>query len=178
MNLQALLYAAILLSLERLCYIWVWRFPESFRMVCRHPAVAALGDPVTVLRKLFYCFKGLQLAVFVAWCSLHDTGVWSFLYGHPLTLAAGGAAILAGQFLNFSVFYRLGRVGVFYGSKFGHKVPWCRDFPFSLLKHPQYVGTVLSIWGFFLIMRFPYADWYVLPVLETAYYTLGIHFER
>ena len=178
MNLRAFLLAAILLSFERLCYIWVWRFPESFRALCRHPAVAVLGEPVTVLRKLFYGFKGLQLAVFIGWCYLHGAGAWSFLHGHPLALAVGGAAIIAGQFLNFGVFYRLGRVGVFYGNKFGHKVPWSRELPFSLLKHPQYVGTVLSIWGFFLIMRFPHADWYLLPILETAYYTLGIRFER
>ena len=43
---------------------------------------------------------------------------------------------------------------------------------------PQYVGTVLSIWGFFLVMRFPHDDWLVLPVLETIYYTLGARLER
>jgi len=53
----------------------------------------------------------------------------------------------------------------------------CRAFPFSLLSHPQYVGTVLTIWGAFLLLRFPHDDWYALPVLETIYYTAGAWFE-
>ncbi len=86
--------------------------------------------------------------------------------------------IAAGQILNIGVFYRLGKVGVFYGDKFGYAVPWCQKFPFSLLDHPQYVGTLLSIWGFFVVMRFPHDDWYLLPALETVYYGLGVYFER
>ena len=86
--------------------------------------------------------------------------------------------IVVGQSLNFSVFYRLGTIGVFYGNRFGYEIPWCREFPFSLLQHPQYIGTLLSIWGFFLAMRFPHDDWYLLPTLETGYYVLGAYFEQ
>ena len=91
---------------------------------------------------------------------------------------AGAILIVVGQILNFSVFHRLGKIGVFYGNKFGYEVPWHREFPFSLLKHPQYVGALFSIWGFFLVTRFPHDDWFMLPVLETVYYVLGIHFEQ
>ena len=93
-------------------------------------------------------------------------------------LGLGGAMIIIGQILNISVFYRLGKVGVFYGNILGYELPWCREFPFSWLKHPQYVGTVLSIWGFFLVMRFPHEDWYLLPSLETVYYAFGAYCER
>ncbi|MGE4091755.1 MAG: hypothetical protein AB7G75_13035, partial [Candidatus Binatia bacterium] len=64
------------------------------------------------------------------------------------------------------------------GCRFGHEVPWCRDLPFSVLHPPQYVGTLLSIWGFFVAMRFPQDDWYLLPTLETLYYVMGIYFEN
>ena len=37
----------------------------------------------------------------------------------------------------------------------------------------SYIGTVLSIWGFFAAVRFPHADWVVLPALETVYYVVG-----
>jgi hypothetical protein len=47
-----------------------------------------------------------------------------------------------------------------------------------VLRHPQYVGTVLAIWGLFLAVRFPHDDWYVLPVLETVYYAAGAYFEQ
>jgi methylene-fatty-acyl-phospholipid synthase len=140
--------------------------------------VAYFGEPVAVLQKLLYFLKCVQLAVFFAWCGVYGQGSPAPLSGSMFSLAVGGALIIVGQILNFSVFYRLGTVGVFYGNRFGYEIPWCREFPFSLLQHPQYVGTLLSIWGFFLIMCFPHGDWYVLPMLETAYYVLGAYFEQ
>lgn len=178
MSLWVFLVAAALLSFERLCYVWVWRSPESFRAFCQRPAVASFSEPVAVLQKLFYCFKGIQLGVFFAWCYFYGQGSPSPFSGSIVSLAVGGALIVAGQTLNFSVFRRLGKVGVFYGNKFGYEIPWCREFPFSLLQHPQYVGTLFSIWGFFLATCFPYDDWYLLPTLETVYYVLGAYFEQ
>jgi phosphatidyl-N-methylethanolamine N-methyltransferase len=137
-----------------------------------------MGEPVDVLRFLFYGFKILQFTVFVGWCYFHGDGSLSSCGGSPWSLGLGLVFIVGGQTLNLSVFYRLGKVGVFYGDRFGYQVPWCRGFPFSLFKHPQYAGTLLSIWGFFLVMRFPHDDWYLLPLLETGYYTLSAHFER
>jgi phosphatidyl-N-methylethanolamine N-methyltransferase len=178
MTLSVFLLAAALLSLERICYLYISRAPDRFCAFCNRPAVAPFGEPVDVLQKLCYGFKVIQFGVFFGWCYVH---------GHAsplppgrglLLLGIGGALIVAGQILNFGVFYRLGKVGVFYGNKLGHDIPWCRAFPFSWLKHPQYVGTVGSIWGFFLIMRFPHNDWYMLPALETVYYMLGAYFER
>ncbi|MBI3795978.1 MAG: hypothetical protein HY268_03290 [Deltaproteobacteria bacterium] len=158
--------------------MWVWRSPESFRAVCARPRVACFGEPVTVLQRLFYGLKGIQLGVFFAWCYFYGGGSPAPFNGSSVALAVGGALIVAGQILNLSVFHRLGAVGVFYGNKFGYQIPWYREFPFSLLHHPQYVGTMLSIWGFFLVMRFPHDDWYVLPTLETGYYVLGAYFEQ
>jgi hypothetical protein len=37
----------------------------------------------------------------------------------------------------------------------GHYIPWCTGFPFTVCAHPQYVGTVMSIWGVFLLFRYP-----------------------
>ncbi len=165
--------SAVLLSLERICYVWAWRAPDSFRKFCEHRAVAPFGEPTQVLQKLFYGFKAIQLTVFFGWCYWY--GGHS---GEALWTAIGSALILIGQALNFCVFYRLGRVGVFYGVKFGYHVPWCRKFPFSLLQHPQYVGALVSIWGFFLAMRFPYEDWFMLPTLETVYYAVATRLER
>lgn len=175
-SLRGVLFAAVLLSFERICYVYIWHFPDSFRLSCKHPAVA--WEPVDVLKKLFYCFKGIQFSVFFGWCYFYGNGSLLPLSGGVFSLGAGVALIVAGQILNLSVFYRLGKVGVFYGNKFGHNVSWCRGFPFSFLKHPQYVGALLSIWGFFLVMRFPHGDWYVLPALETGYYVWGAYLER
>jgi phosphatidyl-N-methylethanolamine N-methyltransferase len=170
--------AAALLSIERFCYIWVWRNPESFRTLCAESIMAALGAPVAVLQKLFYCFKGIQLGVFFAWCLYYRSGPLGPGTAGVFPFALGGVLIATGQFLNFSVFRRLGEVGVFYGNRFGYEIEWTQEFPFSVLKHPQYVGALLSIWGFFLAMRFPHPDWLIIPCLETVYYMLGAHFEQ
>jgi phosphatidyl-N-methylethanolamine N-methyltransferase len=177
MSLWLLLVAAALLSLERLCYLYISHTPERFRRFCQRPAVASLGEPVEVLQKLFYGFKALQFAVFLGWCYVHGQGSLAPVGRGVLPLAIGGALIVVGQMLNGAVFYRLGKVGVFYGNKLGYEIPWSQEFPFSWFKHPQYVGTVCSIWGFFVVMRFPHHDWYMLPALETVYYALGAAFE-
>jgi hypothetical protein len=59
------------------------------------------------------------------------------LSGSVLYFSLGAVLIVVGQILNASVFYRLGKVGAFYGERFGYEVPWCRKFPFSWLKHPN-----------------------------------------
>ncbi len=85
--------------------------------------------------------------------------------------------VIAGQILVIATFYRLGRTGVFFGDQLGYAVRRCEDFPFSMLAHPQYVGTLLTIWGGFLLMRFTHGDWYALPALETIYYLAGMWLE-
>ena len=170
--------AAMLLSIERICYVWIWRAPAAFRAMCAGPLVVEVADPVDALRFLFYGFKVLQLGVFVTWCSVYGGGTLWPPHGGAFSIGLGGALLLTGQSLNLSVFHRLGNVGVFYGNRFGYAVSWCREFPFSMFKHPQYVGALLSIWGFFLIMRFPSGDWYLLPALETVYYGVGALLEN
>ena len=172
-----LLVAALLLSLERICYVLIVRAPAAF-LALSSRLLVRIGEPVVVLRVLFYGFKALQFAVFAGWCAIFGHGtVWPPDTAPPWTLLAI-ALITVGQALNVSVFYRLGTVGVFYGSAFGHDVPRCVRFPFSVLDHPQYAGGLLTIWGIFLLLRFPHTDWFLLPVLETIYYVLGARLER
>jgi len=178
MILRSPLIAAGGLSLEQICYAWVWCDPEAFRRFCSQPAVAIFGEPVEVLRNLFVCFKTLQLSVFFGWCYVHGNGTLIPTNEKGAWLGLGGVLIAIGQLLNLGVFVQLGKIGVFYGNKLGYRVPWCRGFPFSVLRHPQYVGTVLSIWGFFMTTRFPYDDWYILPVLQTGYYIVGASLEQ
>jgi phosphatidyl-N-methylethanolamine N-methyltransferase len=177
-NAWHLVAAAAALSLERICYVWVWHRPDAFRRFCLKPRMAALGEPIDVLCKLFCGFKCLQIIVFFGWCYIYGDGLLLPPAQGAVSLGLGGTLMLIGQLLNFSVFHRLGKIGVFYGNKFGYSIPWCDTFPFSLLSHPQYVGAVLTIWGFFMVARFPHDDWYVLPLLQTGYYLLGAYLEQ
>lgn len=52
-----------------------------------------------------------------------------------------------GQSLNVGIFQAIGHDGVYYGFKLGKKIPWVTGWPFDTVSHPQYVGSVLSIWG-------------------------------
>ena len=179
MDLWIFIIAAALLSIERMSYAYIWRFPEAFRVFCdRSSIIIPMGAPIDALRKLFYGFKLIQLSVFFGWCYYFGAGSLSAFNGGVLSIVIGSVLILVGQIFNFSVFYKLGKIGVFYGNKFGYDVPRTNAFPFSLLKHPQYIGTLMSIWGFFIVMRYPYDDWAVLPILQTLYYILGVYFEQ
>jgi len=132
---------------------------------------------VTALERLFCVFKLVQAVVFGGWIVGFADGGFPYVSPSTAALAGGAVLVVAGQVLNWATFWRLGRLGTFYGVRFGHEVPWCRSFPFNLIDHPQYVGTVLTIWGIFLLFRFPAPDWVWIPALETAYYALGAHFE-
>jgi len=171
--------AAALLSVERIAYILIWRDPATFTSWSTRRAFAiAGGGPVDLLVVLFASFKVIQIAVFIAWHLAFGDGTLLPYSRDPAVVAAGAFFVGLGQGLNLSVFRRLGKVGVFYGNKFGHSVSWCRKFPFTWFEHPQYVGTALAIWGFFFAMRFPAPDWIVLPLLESAYYAAGARLER
>lgn len=174
-DLLFVLSAAVVLALERACYIAVWRRPAAFRQA----GARWLGraEPVAALARLFLIFKVLQATVFLGWCAYFGGGRLLPSDAPPAVFAAGALLVLAGQVLNAAVFVRLGLTGVFYGNRFGHRVRWRYGFPFSWLRHPQYVGTVATIWGIFLALRFPNPDWFLLPLLETGYYIAGAFLE-
>ena len=178
MSVGALLAAAAALSLERVTYAWIWYRSNRFRAWCQRPGLADLGGPVASLRILFYIFKAVQIGVFAAWFYAFGTGVvWPPDAPTPAVML-GVVLCGCGQLLNWSVFHRLGTVGVFYGDRFGYHVARCTAFPFSMTAHPQYLGAVMSIWGLFLIMRFPHPDWYAVPAVETAYYLVAARLEQ
>jgi len=170
-----LLVAAALLSLERLFYILISHRPDAIRA---RAFTLISKEPLALVRALFITFKVIQVGVFAAWCLAFGDAPWWTPSAPPAELAIAVAMLIVGQALNLSVFVRLGPKGVFYACELGHEVPYVESFPFSWFQHPQYVGTVLSIWAAFLAMRFPNPDWFVLPMLETTFYVIGARLER
>jgi methylene-fatty-acyl-phospholipid synthase len=57
-----------------------------------------------------------------------------------------------GQALNVGIFQAIGHEGVYYGFKLGHTIPWVNGWPFNAVQHPQYVGSVLTVWGVIALM--------------------------
>ena len=68
------LFAAVLLGVERACYVWIARAPDSFRRVSERPRIARLATPVAVVAGLFVAFKVLQFSVFLGWFHVEGTG--------------------------------------------------------------------------------------------------------
>lgn len=89
----------------------------------------------------------IQFSSVVYWYLLRRPSGIDFTAISPLqyllTLLLGGA----GQVLNAAIFKAIGHEGVYYGFKLGHKIPWVTGFPFDTVSHPQYVGSVLSVWA-------------------------------
>lgn len=46
---------------------------------------------------------------------------------------------------NYRVYQLLGESGTYYGVRFGQNVPWVTEFPFGVIKDPQYVGSIMSL---------------------------------
>ena len=69
---------------------------------------------------------------------------------HSCSALPSGPADL--QILNVSIYKAIGADGVYYGVRLGKQVPWVTGFPFNMsLSHPQYVGSVLTVWGCFCL---------------------------
>jgi methylene-fatty-acyl-phospholipid synthase len=171
-------WVCVLLSVERITYVLIYRKPNTFRSWSTVPALAACGGPLELLVHLFVGFKIVQIGAFLTWhLVLGDGTLWPHS-SDPRITATGALLICAGQALNLCVFRRLGKTGVFYGNRLGYAVSWCRRFPFTVFEHPQYVGAVIAIWGVFVLLRFPATDWMFIPLLETVYYAAGARLER
>lgn len=65
-----------------------------------------------------------------------------------LSFVAALVLLIAGQALNSGVYNALGIEGIFYGSRFGKKLPWVTGFPYNLgIRDPQYVGALTTLLG-------------------------------
>mmetsp|Transcript_18198 Transcript_18198/g.47454 ORF Transcript_18198/g.47454 Transcript_18198/m.47454 type:complete len:228 (-) Transcript_18198:1166-1849(-) len=140
------------LSLVYLGHAYIWNFPDTFVKRCTALPLSLLGStPVQVFSKIEIIGKVQQLVTVVA--------VWGV--GNATSAVAAAATgtagvglwyglgfIAIGQLLNVATYAAIGDAGVYYGFKLGEKIPWCYGFPFNTgLRHPQYVGVVLTTWG-------------------------------
>lgn len=138
------------IALNYFMHAGIWYFPQDFARLCDGPLKALGSHPVDVFAALEVVAKLVQLAALVVF--LGSSGLAAAL--SAATSAPGwcwgtlAVSVGAGQALNFATYKAIGNAGVYYGFKLGRTVPWCYGFPFtSGLRHPQYVGVVLTLWG-------------------------------
>jgi phosphatidyl-N-methylethanolamine N-methyltransferase len=87
---------------------------------------------------------------------------------NPIVVILAASLIICGQYLNYSVFQSLGKVGVFYGNVYGYQTPWVTAF--------QYLGVMMSIFGLFVLWS-NHPLWYILPLVEVLLYNCESIFE-
>lgn len=124
--------------------------------------------PSSVAYFLPSCPTALQFSSIAFWYVLRkpegiDPSAISLLH-----FLVGGALVAAGQTLNAGIYRAIGHPGVYYGFKLGHTIPWVTGFPFNVVRHPQYVGSVMSVVGAAVLL------WSQAPSglgLLTAYWT-------
>lgn len=109
-------------------YYTLWNYPKKWQRF------VAPRDPIDAMSLV-----GL-VAKLVTWTCALLNGDFSFqTYSWPVYLAALVVAAF-GQMLNAQVYEKLGKVGVYYGNRFGKKTSWITSWPYSHIPDPQYVG--------------------------------------
>lgn len=116
------------LTLPHMLYYFVWNNSRMWHGLFKTYSVFAFSSCATML-------KGLQLFVWYQW--------FHVLPEDNLIYVAAFLTFVAIA-LNAVVTYKLGFRGVYYGFRLGHDVPSVTSFPFSWMRHPQYVASVMG----------------------------------
>ena len=132
-------------------HAFIWHRPKAFTSLCARTPLLSRAHPVEAFAALEIVGKLWQAGCLLALLGL-DGGLAAAehtLAASPLWVWAVFALyVCAGQSLNMAMYASIGNAGVYYGWKLGRPVPWCTAFPFNVgLRHPQYVGVVLTLLG-------------------------------
>ena len=151
----------LLLASPFLFYTVLWFIPSLW--------VSMIGSaqPSDTMAQVAHVLKLVQGYVLYSLCKDHYLmpGQWIEELGQTTVICSVFLMVL-GQYLNVSVYNALGTNGVYYGVRFGIDVPWCHDFPYNVswLKHPQYVGSIMSIIAAIPLIQLP-LTWCVVAFL-------------
>jgi len=120
--------SVLALIAPHILYHYIWNNARQWHSMFKTYSVFAFSAIAIIL-------KGVQLLAWWQWFRV----VPEKNYIYVAAVCAAFAAVV-----NALVTYKLGTVGVYYGFKLGHHVPWVRTFPFSCVRHPQYIGSIIG----------------------------------
>jgi hypothetical protein len=136
-------------------HAYIWYCSAAYSRRCARAPLRSLGaHAVEVFSRLEMLGKVWQVSMVLLLLGRDGvTAVQDAASATPPHLWLLAAAYLAtGQTLNIYIYRAIGNDGVYYGFKLGREVPWCTGFPFNIgLRHPQYVGVVLTLWSGLLV---------------------------
>ena len=93
---------------------------------------------------------------------------WVLKYGKVRFSSIGLILIAIGQYINLLVYKKLGADFVYYGREYGMKSDYITEFPFTM-RHPQYIGTILTTLGVLFITGFEKTNVAVLSYMIALY---------
>jgi len=89
--------------------------------------------------------------------------------GYFLLILASLFLFFVGNLLNYRCYKLLGMDGIYYGVRFGRKIPWVTEWPYGYLRDPQYIGCILQILSASPFMPFDYTILGVFSYLVLIY---------
>jgi len=125
----------LLLYLSVIYYAFLWYNPHKWM------ALVSPRDPSLAMSQTSLLIKFIQYssALTIVKFSLSEYNIWIYVMAI--------VAFAFGQLLNYKVYQLLGRDGVYYGVRFGKKIPWVTAWPYSMMDNPQYIGCILTMVG-------------------------------
>ena len=105
----------------------MWNYARKFQSLIGN------ADPVEVFASIGTVLRALT------WILAPPNATYSLTNYAPYVYFAAFALVAFGQIVNAQVYQKLGKVGVYYGSRFGRKTPWVTGWPYNFLSHPQYI---------------------------------------
>mmetsp|Transcript_7454 Transcript_7454/g.14669 ORF Transcript_7454/g.14669 Transcript_7454/m.14669 type:complete len:192 (-) Transcript_7454:418-993(-) len=151
----------LVLASPHILYAFIWFNSKTFMSIFGKKCVKKFAFIASLLK----VFQFSMVTLYV-WSIRNEGLCFDFSKLNFFTFVIGVIIGAFGQALNSGVYRSLGIEGVYYGFKLGCKIPWVEGYPFNVVSHPQYVGSVLSIWAAFLIFS---------TQLPTAVLTLAIY---
>ncbi|WZZ34207.1 hypothetical protein YC2023_017608 [Brassica napus] len=130
-------------------YWWLWTNPQSWVNLCGQGK-----DPSTVMARVSHVLKAAQLLSLFSVASLSwppPLYFWpvmafgQFLNFRSQSLCPGSVSVCWIEIESKAVYQLLGEAGTYYGVRFGKNIPWVTEFPFGVIRDPQYVGSVMSL---------------------------------
>lgn len=132
----------LVLASPHILYAFIWIWPSLWKQAFKQKSSDVLANVAVAL-------KVAQGSACLLWLAKRRSGdmCLDLTNVDAWRLTAFAALFGVGQVLNVTTYHALGKAGVYYGSKLGHDIPWVSGFPFSVVPHPQYLGSVMSLWG-------------------------------
>ncbi|EKX48747.1 hypothetical protein GUITHDRAFT_105376 [Guillardia theta CCMP2712] len=161
--------ACAAIAVPHVVYLIMWTRPEIWLRRCKR-----IGrDPCREMAWWMVAMKGIQAIAVLLWLWKVEGGsgrLWWETWTFNLYRAFAVVLFCAGQFLNVACYKALGLNGIYYGVKYGKKVPWSHEWPYGgkfSLRHPQYVASVMTVWCAMLLLSLD------VHYLNGAYVILG-----